>query len=217
VLAYLNGKLGNDPAAFAAGVARNIDTILTKLDAAGKVSVVVGNIPDLAVTPSMQALLGKAPGALANVTALVTAVNNQIAKVAAAHGAAMVDLFFLSEQAARQKLWLDGIKIAPDKYFAPDGFHPGTVLQGLVANSILAAFGGDAAGLRLSDQEILGLAKAGRPDPGPPTYYNVSGFVPVAIPTAGAGAAAAPEPATAVLLAIGGLVGYGVRRRRAVA
>jgi phospholipase/lecithinase/hemolysin len=199
VLAFLNGKLGSDPAAVVAGVAGNLNTMLTKIAAAGPVKLVVGNIPDLSVTPSMQALLGGGAGALQNVSALVQAVNKQIAAVAAAHGAAVVDLFALS-QLANEPLTIGGTTVAPGKLFAPDGFHPGTVLQGLLTNSILGAFGGDLGNLRLSDQEILGAAKIPHPD-GLATFFNVTDFV-----------RETPEPATVVLLAVGtGVVG--VRHR----
>ncbi len=204
VLAYLNGQLGSDPAAFVAGVAGNLHTILSKIQAAGPVALVVGNIPDLSVTPSMQALLGGVPGALQQVAGLVQAANQQIAKVAAAHGAALVDLYGLS-QITTGPVAIGGTTVSPSHLFAPDGFHPGSVLQGLVANSILGAFGGDLAGLRLSDQEILTTAKVPFPD-GPATQFDVSSFI-----------HQTPEPATLVLISLAGAVAGAQRIRRRVA
>jgi phospholipase/lecithinase/hemolysin len=204
VIAYLGGKLGSDPAAFVAGVAGNLNTILSKIAAAGPVKLVVGNVPDLTVTPSMQALLGSVSGALQSAAALVQALNKQIAAVAAAHGAAVVDLFALSHLATGP-LSLGGVTVDPGKYFASDGFHPGTVFQGLVANSLLGAFGGGLGTLRLSDQEILGQAGIPHPD-GAATFFDVSAFV-----------QATPEPSTLVLLAVGGVLGCRYRRCRAAA
>jgi hypothetical protein len=47
--------------------------------------------------------------------------------------------------------------VAP--FYSPDGFHPGTVGQGVLGNAILDAFAAadaaEFAGLRLTDQQIL--------------------------------------------------------------
>ena len=126
--------------------------------------------------------------------------NDAIAKAAAAHGAALVDLYGLSRAVATGPT-LGGTDVAGDRAFAADGFHPGTVLQGLLGNAILAAFGDGIDDLRLSDQEILKAAGIKVVD-SEPTYFDVNGFV-----------HKTPEPASAVLLIVAVGV-FGVRHRR---
>ncbi|MBV8397132.1 MAG: hypothetical protein JOZ17_00110, partial [Acetobacteraceae bacterium] len=62
---------------------------------------------------------------------------------------------------------------------APDGFHPNTVAQGLLANTVLEAFqegyGINVRPLRLTDQQILDEANIAH-HPGH-TYYDVKPFV----------------------------------------
>jgi phospholipase/lecithinase/hemolysin len=200
VLAYLNGELGSDPAAFLTDLAGNLNAILTEIESAGPIALAVGNIPDLTVTPSMQALLGGVPGALEDVAALIQAANQQIAALAQAHGAALVDLYGLSRLAA-SGLTMAGTTVPQEKVFAPDGFHPGTIPQGLLANTVLAAFGGDLGALALSDQEILASAGVQPVDAGP-TFTDVSGNV-----------QKTPEPASVVLLSLAGAFGFRCRRR----
>jgi phospholipase/lecithinase/hemolysin len=180
-------------------VSENLNATLTKV--AATAGLVVGNIPDLAVTPEMKALVPD-PTARAQLSQLIKAVNDAIFKVTEAHGGTVVDLYGLSHAAA-DLLDLGGADLPDDKKFAPDGFHPGTVLQGLLGNTILAALG-DKSGLRLSDQELLGAVGLTAPTPGP-TFYDVSGFV-----------QKTPEPASAVLLVIAvGFAGTRYRRRAA--
>jgi phospholipase/lecithinase/hemolysin len=201
VLSYVNGKLGNDPATFISGLSDRLNSILSKIDAAGSVHLVVGNLPDMAVTPSMEAQLGGTPGALAALTSLIEGTNQAIAAVAAAHHAAVVDLFGLS-QLTTGPLTMAGTTVPSDKFFAPDGFHPATVTQGLLANTILSAFGGGLGTLKLTDQQILTQAHITPVDAGP-TFTDVSPFV-----------RKTPEPASLVLLSLAvGVVGFRYRRR----
>jgi len=203
VIAYLNGQLGNNAAAFISGVAGNLNSILTKVEAAGSVQWVIGNVPDPSVTPALQALLGGTPGALQNVSALVQAVNQQIASVAAAHGAAVVDLYGMSHLFDNQ-VALAGTAVPSDKLFAPDGFHPASIPQGLISNSIMTAFGGDLSDLLLSDQALLKQAGLSPADDVNPKFFDVSPFVQQNVnPT--------PEPASFVLL---GLACCGTPARR---
>jgi lysophospholipase L1-like esterase len=201
VLAALNGN----PTSLGS-LGANINTALTTVRAAGAVAVVLGTVPNLAVTPFFQ---GLPPAQLAAITAVVQLANAQIEAVAAAQRLPLVDLFALSQRAT-SPLTLGGVTLSPSQLFAPDLFHPGTVLQGLLANSYLEAehraYGTNTAALRLTDQEILTLA--GIPHPAGATYYDVSPFV--------RGVAAAPEPSTLVLaVAAAVCVGGASWRRRA--
>jgi hypothetical protein len=91
----------------------------------------------------------------------------------------------------------------PNYGFLSDGYHPGTVIHGLLANLFVEAtnqgFGTDVD--LLSDQEIL--AAAGIPNPLPPgteTFYDVSAYIII------------PEPVSALLLAVGAFLARRHRR-----
>jgi len=97
--------------------------------------------------------------------------------------------------------------------FLSDGFHPGTVPQGIIANAFLQSvadgYGIDTAAYRISDQELV--ARAGLARPSGETYINARRFVRLT-----------PEPRTAQFVAVfGGIwlltaVAQRSRRRRAV-
>jgi hypothetical protein len=114
-------------------------------------------------------------------------VNNKILAAAALRGIPVVDLFGIVKTifAEDRHLVVGGVNIDlttrsndPHSFFLPDGIHPGTVAQGLLANAFLHAINlAYGAGLRLrSDQEILQGAGI-TPLPGPITFYDVSRFV----------------------------------------
>lgn len=203
VLGYIATNLGGDPSAMTSGVANNVNTVLTTLRATGKVGIAVANIPDMAVSPVMQAALGGIPGALPLVSGVIAATNQQLATVASAHGAAVLDLYGLSHF-TDAPLAMGGTTIAPQDLFAPDFFHPGTELQGLLGNMVLEAFGADVGKL-LTDQEILTLANDA-PAPGA-THLDVRGFVAGQV-------SPVPEPSTTLLWAALGAGGFLVHRRR---
>jgi lysophospholipase L1-like esterase len=204
VLAYLGGN----PAPLN-NLGANLRTALDALKAAGQVSVVLGNVPNLAVTPVLQGLY--TPAQLAGVTAAVQAANTQIAAVAHERGLPVVDLYALSG-VAQGPLTFGGTTLSPLQLFTPDLFHPSTILQGLLADSYLAAehlaYGTDVAGLRLSDQDILTLAHVSHQAGA--TFFDVSPFVQFET------AAAAPEPSGLVLAgtAVVCSLGYWGRRRQ---
>jgi hypothetical protein len=65
--------------------------------------------------------------------------------------------------------------------YAPDFFHPGTVAQGVLGNTVLEAlhvgYCVPLRPLRLSDQEILADAGLTPAADRPPTYFDVRPFV----------------------------------------
>lgn len=204
VLAFLGGNpvpLGT--------LAGNLRTALDTVQAAGSVSVVLGNVPNLAATPLFQALY--TPVQLAGIQAVVQGANQQISLVAQERGLPVIDLFALSG-VATGPLTIGGTTLSPLQLFAPELFHPGTVLQGLLANTYLEAeyraYGTDVSALRLSDQEILALA--GLPTQPGTSYFDVSPYVQLN------GVAQAPEPSSLALAGTAVLCGLGAwaRRRR---
>jgi len=203
ILAQL--QAGGDPTPALIGLNQNLRQAIDTVRSAGNVALVLGNIPNLAATPFFQSAL-TAPQ-LAGLTALVQAANAQIDQIRRDEHLPLIDLFGLG-QVAQGPLTLGGTTLSPLQLFAPDFFHPGTGLQGLLANAYLdaehIAYGTDITALRLSDQEIVGLA-TGTVPPGPATYFDVSGHV---------NYQGSPEPST---LALGGLAGAFLlvwRRRR---
>jgi hypothetical protein len=94
--------------------------------------------------------------------------------------------------------------------FLSDGFHPGTVPQGIIANAFLQsvtdAYDIDTAAYRISDQELV--ARAGLARPAGETYINARRFVRLT-----------PEPRTVQFVVVFGgiwlLTAVAQRRRRA--
>jgi lysophospholipase L1-like esterase len=171
---------------FVSTVVNNVETALQTVAQAGNVHLVVSTVPDVTVTPFFQANL--APLTPLVETALTTA-NDQIKAFAASHDIPVVDLYGLT-QLTTQSITVGGVQFLPatplpsgsPNLFTIDGFHPNTVGQGLLANTVLEAlhegYGVNIKQLRLSDQEILsepGIAHVdgvtGR------TFFDVKPFV----------------------------------------
>jgi lysophospholipase L1-like esterase len=174
---YLSAMVGGvavDPTPYINTLITNLQSTLTTLSNAGHVHLIIGNVPDIGQTPQLQALLGSHPGLGSLVTAAVVAANQQIASLAASLSIPVVDLYDMGKLAAGP-LTIGGQQVT--NLYAPDGFHPGTVLQGLLGNAILEAahdaYGLNAAGLMLSDQDILGASA----NPAKRSYFDVSGYV----------------------------------------
>jgi hypothetical protein len=78
---------------------------------------------------------------------------------------------------AEAPLAVGGVQV-PD-FYAPDGFHPGTVAQGLLGDAVLEAFPGAydprIARFRLTDQQLLDEAGIAH-GPGH-SYFDVSPYV----------------------------------------
>jgi lysophospholipase L1-like esterase len=164
ITANLPTILAGNPQPFVSTVVANIETAVDTVADAGHVKLVVSNIPDVSITPGFQffiSSLGLPASVLPEVTTAVQMANTQIATFATAHDIPLVDLNGLAHLTL-SPLTVGGVTIPGNKLYAPDGFHPSTVGQGLIANTILAALGVashapaiHAPGLRLSDQEIL--------------------------------------------------------------
>jgi len=159
---------------FVSTVVPKVETAAATVAAAGHVKLVIGNVPDVTVTPGFRVAVPKA--ATPVVEQAITLANEQIAAFAAAHDLPLVDTFDLTHLLNRP-VNLGGVTIT--NLYSPDFFHPNTVGQALLGNTILEAFheGYDlnVRSLRLSDQQILNEARVahhrGR------SYFDVKPFV----------------------------------------
>jgi hypothetical protein len=114
------------------------------------------------------------------VTQATALANQQIEAFAASRSIPVLDLFGLGHL-SEQPLTLAGAQVT--NWYAPDNFHPGTVAQGLLADTILEALGeGYDPSLErfvLTEQQLLDNAPAPTPiahDPGH-TFFDASPFV----------------------------------------
>jgi lysophospholipase L1-like esterase len=176
VSAHLGDFLQGDPAPFVQELVADVETALTTVAAAGDVRLAVGTLPDVTLTPSFQQLIPPGSPLQQEIAGAISAANVGIEGFAAAEGVPVIDLAGLG-RLAEAPLAVGGVAV-PD-FYAPDGFHPATVAQGLLGNAVLEAFAGAydprIARFRLTDQRLLdeaGIAHA----PGH-SYFDVSPYV----------------------------------------
>jgi lysophospholipase L1-like esterase len=179
VLANLPNILAGNPTPFVTEVVANIESALQTLAAAGDVHLVVGNIPDISITTAIESRIPN-PLLRQEVTKATTLANQQIEAFAASRGIPVIDLFGLGHL-AEQPLTLAGVQVQVDNLYAPDGFHPGSVPQGILADTILEALG-DAYDpslerFTLTEQQILDNAALPIPHQPGHTFFDVSPFV----------------------------------------
>jgi hypothetical protein len=102
--------------------------------------------------------------------------NSLIEGFAAAEGVPVIDLAGLG-RLAEAPLVVGGVQVP--NFYAPDGFHPATVPQGLLGNAVLEAFAGaydpSIARFRLTDQQLLD--EVGLPHGPGHSYFDVSPYV----------------------------------------
>ena len=111
--------------------AADLETLLGSLEATGA-TVLVGNVPDLALLPAFQPMDSRA------LRARVDAWNAKIAEVVAHHDAVLVDLRALSHEQAQHP-----------EYVSADGFHPSSEGYARLADlfwAALQASGGPGTG-----------------------------------------------------------------------
>jgi lysophospholipase L1-like esterase len=170
--------LATDPAKFVSTfvttVVTNIETAASAVTAAGHVRLVIGNVPDVTVTPGFLSAVPAA--AVPVVEQAIQLADQQIDAFAVAHHIPVVDMYGLTH-ILNTPVTMGGVQVT--NLYAPDFFHPNTVGQGILADTVLDAFheGYDlnVRRLRLSDQQILAEAhiahKPGR------TFFDVDPFV----------------------------------------
>lgn len=177
--------------------------------------MILMTIPDLG---SMPAFADAFPIASqrADVTQVVTAINQRIIALAASHHMPVVNLQPLTD-IVQNPPTIAGVTLLPtggdsgQNMFLSDSFHPGTIINGILANAILYAnkIAYNDPVTYISDQTIV--TRAGlTPTSGGPTYYNVAPYV-IFTPV--------PEPSSLALagIAVAISVGAAVRRRHRVA
>jgi hypothetical protein len=215
-----DGLLYTSPTDYASAVVGRIATALATISASGA-DVVLGTLLDWDDLPSIQVsfpLTG--PGAYTDpagrqlVSETIDLVNAQLLSLAFSQGIPVVDVHALIAGGdGSLGLSLGGIPIEPGapggtrdptRFFLPDGTHPDTLVQGILANAVMAAanlaYGANLT--PLSDAEIL--ANAGlSPDAGwDGIDFDSSVFV------------LTPEPGTFALVAAGlAALAHGRRRR----
>jgi hypothetical protein len=139
VSAHFGDFLQGDPMPFVQGVVANVETALTTVAAAGDVRLAVGTVPDVTLTPSFQQLISPGSPLQREIAGAVAAADVQIEGFAASQGVPVIDLAGLG-RLAEAPLAVGGVPVP--NFYAPDGFHPATVPQGLLGNAILGAFAG---------------------------------------------------------------------------
>ncbi|HEV3136552.1 MAG TPA: GDSL-type esterase/lipase family protein [Pirellulales bacterium] len=176
VAANLPSIFAGNPEPFVSTVVANIEAALTTVAAAGDVRLVVGNIPDIGITPYFQTFVTNNPFLLQEVTDAVTLANQQIEAFAASRDIPVIDVFGLGHLALNPPI-LGGVAV--NDFYGPDGFHPETAPQGILADAVLEAihvgYDVNTRGLRLSDQQIL--TEAGIPHAPGRTFFDVSPYV----------------------------------------
>jgi lysophospholipase L1-like esterase len=148
---------------FVSTVVTNIEKAVQTVAHAGHVNLVVSTVPDVTATPYFQANIAALTPL---VETAITTANDQLKTFAAGQDIPVVDLYGLT-RLTTQTITVGGVQFLPatplpsgsPTLFTVDGFHPNTVGQGLLANSVLKAFqeGYDVnlKHLHLTDQEIL--------------------------------------------------------------
>jgi lysophospholipase L1-like esterase len=155
----------------------NIETALVTVHNAGA-SVVVASVIDPGLTPAVDAVYTSVAGRQ-NVSAAVQIVNSGVRTLAQTYHIPMVDWYGFetallgSNASLRSTALVGNVTInlrgidpgqpvpQPKDAFVSDGFHPNTVIQGILANLILQAFDsgyGDSVEL-FSEEEILSHAQ----------------------------------------------------------
>jgi lysophospholipase L1-like esterase len=149
-----------------------IETVVPAIQAANSSThILLDTLPPIAEFPYLTELLTAEPSAIASyvTSALNTAeatANAQIVQYAQSKGAGVVDFNTLMSNFVTNPSF-DGVSINPNgagplytDMFVGDGIHPGTILQGILANGIIAQIDAFDPGAitPLSDAEILQLA-----------------------------------------------------------
>ncbi len=198
-----------------------LETVAGTVDNPTGTAMILATVPDLGRTPAISYMdsIGQLhPNSLALYRNAAAQFNAEVKAIGAERGFPVLDLFGLFDAVkgpiedpcdtftlAGVDLWLGSYTSdpSPTNAFVSDWFHPGTVIQGIMANMFIEALnrGYDMDIPLFSDQEILATAgiEPGTP-PGVTTHFDVSPYVIV------------PEPGVATLLLAG--MTFGALRRR---
>jgi lysophospholipase L1-like esterase len=192
-----------DPTPHVAQLVTNVAKAAQALQASGA-KVVLANVPDISLTPSMQSIIGGNPQLVALTGVMTDAINAQLKQLASSLGVPLVDLHKLNALSSGP-LVLGGQDVHGMLY-SIDGFHPSSLGSGLLANAEFEALR-EKYGVNVpqfSTSELLalaGLEKTGAGD------FKASNFVIQPV----------PEPSALLLVGLGGIGLFAWRRRKLAA
>jgi hypothetical protein len=167
--------------------------------------MILATIPDVGVTPEYHTNFPSAAQRAA-VTTVTQALDQQIEALAAQYHYPVIDMLAMANRSL-SPLTVGGVNMIESggtsgkDEFLSDGFHPGTVVQGLMANAVLMA---DHLAYHdpvtyLTDQYILSEAAVSHSNT--TSFFDVSPYV------------IAPEPSSLVLAALGAAASLWLFRR----
>ncbi|HVU86288.1 MAG TPA: SGNH/GDSL hydrolase family protein [Pirellulales bacterium] len=183
-IAYVSSIMANITASVNATLAENPNT-----------HMILATVPDLGLTPQYRSHYPNATQRAA-VSLVIQSLNQQILALAKEHHFPVIDMYAVAQSSLTSSI-VGGVTMTDTggtggtNEFLSDGFHPGTVIQGLMANAILMA---DNLAYHdpvtyLTDQYIL--TQAGVSHTNTTSYFDVSPYV------------IAPEPSACALLGLG--------------
>jgi lysophospholipase L1-like esterase len=165
-------NLGSNLANAGTNILTAIETVVPEIQAANpNTHILVDTLPPVAEFPYLTELLTVEPSAIASYVtgALNTAeatLNAEIVQYAQSKGVGVVDFSTMMSNFVANPSF-DGVAVNPNgagpldtDLFVGDGIHPGTILQGILANGIIAQIDSIDPGAitPLTDAEILQLA-----------------------------------------------------------
>ena len=142
---------------------------------------VVATVPDIFDTPLIQqevTTLGLTTTQITADKSVIQEANAEITEFALAHGIPVIDLYAASDALLTAPLTLAGVNFTTSQLFAPDGFHPSAIEQGLLGNMVIDAVDlGYGTGLApISDQQLVTDVGDTATVTGP-TYFNLAPFI----------------------------------------
>lgn len=202
--------LGGSTASFFNTVLGNIQNTLSTVGQAGSANLVVANVPDITVTPSVRiqaSLLGITPAQLAYASATIADLNEQIETYALSNGIPVLDLYRLTNEVLDDPPLVIGGQSFSTMF--SDGFHPSPIVHSLTASMFIEAINEtyDAGIDPISDQQLIGYVTGTTPSG--ETYFDVSPYV--ILP-----GELVPEPSSLSLAALGffALIAMAIRLHR---
>ena len=191
---------GYNGAVFSAAMNTTVSQIEQAVNAvaATALPLIVANIPDIVITPSVQRYISmyNVPSSeIAIAESYLRAANAQIEAIALSKGYPVIDYYkFSQEYLTQPSLTIAGITFPNSSFFSSNDFDPSSLIDGFEANVIVYAlnhaFGTNLS--ELSEQQIvenIGL----QPLVAGPTYFDISPYVILPV----------PEPSGVVLISCG--------------
>ena len=172
---------GNETAAnYLSTVVTDVENALATLQTDGD-HPVVATVPDIFDTPLVQqevTTLGLTTTQITADKSVIQEANAEITEFALAHGIPVIDLYAATDALLTAPLTLAGVNFTTSQLFAPDGFHPSAIEQGLLGNMVIDAVDlGYGTGLApISDQQLVTDVGDTATVTGP-TYFNLAPYI----------------------------------------